>query len=63
MLTLPDSIMTVLTPFAKAFSYRIWDMVQILVIGAILTPGKRTVTAILRTMGLQHGFLIEIKRW
>ena len=28
MLTLPDSIMTVLTPFAKAFSYRIWDMVH-----------------------------------
>ena len=54
MLTLPDSIMTVLTPFAKAFSYRIWDMVQVLVIGAILTPGKRTVTAILRTMGLQE---------
>lgn len=54
MLTLPDPIMTVLTPFAKGFSYRIWDMVQILVIGAILTPGKRTVTAILRTMGLQE---------
>ena len=28
-------------------------MVQILAIGAILTPGKRTVTAVLRTMG-QH---------
>ena len=54
MLTLPDPIMTVLTPFAKAFSYRIWDMVQILVIGTILTPGKRTVTAVLRTMGLQE---------
>jgi len=54
MLTLPDPIMAVLSPFAKAFSYRIWDMVQILVIGAILTPGKRTVTAILRTMGLQE---------
>jgi len=46
--------MTVLTPFAKAFSHRIWDMVQILVVGAILTPGKWTVTAILRTMGLQE---------
>ena len=53
MLTLPEEIMTVLAPFSKAFSYRIWDMVQILVIGGILTPGKRTVTAILRTMGLQ----------
>ncbi|MBX3053132.1 MAG: transposase [Caldilineaceae bacterium] len=54
MLTLPDPIMAVLTPFAKAFNYRIWDMVQILVVGAILTPGRRTVTAILRTMGLQE---------
>jgi hypothetical protein len=53
MLTLPKEIMALLTPFSQAFSYRIWDMVQILVIGAILTPGKRTVTAVLRTMG-QH---------
>lgn len=53
MLTLPNEIMAVLIPFAQAFNYRIWDMVQIMVIGAILTPGKRTVTAILRTMGLQ----------
>ena len=53
MLTLPNEIIAVLAPFAQAFSYRIWDMVQIMVIGAILTPGKRTVTAILRTMGLQ----------
>jgi len=45
--------MAVLTPFAQAFSYRIWDMVQILTIGAILTPGNRTVAAVLRTMGLQ----------
>lgn len=53
MLTLPTEIMTVLAPFGQAFSYRIWDMVQILTIGAILTPGKRTVSAVLRTMGLQ----------
>ena len=53
MLTLPPEIMTVLTPFAQAFSVRIWDLVQILTIGAILTPGKRTVAAVLRTMGLQ----------
>ena len=53
MLTLPNEIIAVLAPFAQAFSYRIWDMVQVLVIGAILTPRKRRVTAILRTMGLQ----------
>lgn len=53
MLTLPTEIMAVLAPFAQVFNHRIWDTVQILVIGAILTPGKRTVTAVLRTMGLQ----------
>ena len=53
MLTLPPEIMAVLTPFGQAFSDRIWDTVQILTMGAILTPGKRTVTAVLRTMDLQ----------
>lgn len=53
MLILPTPIITVLTPFAQAFSHRIWDMVQLLVVGAILTPGKRTVSAVLRTMGQQ----------
>jgi hypothetical protein len=52
MLSLPDDIMRVLRPFAQAFSERIWDWVQVLVVGAILTPGKRTITAILRVMGL-----------
>ena len=51
MLTLPPEIMTVLAPFEQAFSARIWDLVQMLTIGAILTPGKRTVTAVLRAMG------------
>lgn len=53
MLILPNPIISVLTPFAQAFSHRIWDMVQLLVIGAILTPGRRTVSAVLRTMGQQ----------
>ena len=52
MLNLPDNIMRVLRPFAQAFSERIWDWAQVLVVGAILAPGKRTVTAILRVMGL-----------
>ena len=52
MLHLPPDIMRVLRPFAQAFSERIWDWVQVLVVGAILAPGKRTVSAILRVMGL-----------
>lgn len=54
MLLIPTEIMQILNPFAPAFSSRIWDLVQILLVGAILTPGKRTVSAVLRTMGLSE---------
>lgn len=40
--------------FAPLFSKRVWQHVQILVVGAILTPRKRTVTAVLRVMGLSE---------
>jgi hypothetical protein len=43
---------TILTAFARLFSKRVWQHVQILLLGAILAPGQRTVTAILRIMGL-----------
>lgn len=52
MLILPTEIIQVLQPFAQAFSERTWQWVQTLVIGAILAPSRRTVTAILRIMGL-----------
>lgn len=52
MLTLPAEIMIVMEAFAPVFSHRIWDRVQELVIGAILAPGRRTVTSILRVLGL-----------
>jgi hypothetical protein len=41
-----------LKAFAGLFSRRVWQRVQILLLGAILAPGQRTVTAILRIMGL-----------
>lgn len=53
MLILPPEIMTVLRPFMQAFSSRVWDWAQILLVGAILAPGKRTVTSALRVLGLQ----------
>jgi hypothetical protein len=43
---------TILKAFAGFFSKRIWQRVPILLWGAILAPGQRTVTAILRIMGL-----------
>jgi hypothetical protein len=52
MLTLPTDYITILEAFACVFSKRIWLHAQILLMGAILAPGQRTVTAILRIMGL-----------
>ena len=54
MRDLPDAIITVLRQFELAFSERVWEWAKVLLIGAILAPGKRTVTAALRVMGLAH---------
>jgi len=53
MLNLPKQIIDVLRYFEEAFSERVWEWAKVLLIGAILTPGERTVTAALRVMGLQ----------
>jgi hypothetical protein len=52
MAALPNEIVRVLRTFEDAFSERIWDWAQVLVVGAILTPGRRTVASVLRVMGL-----------
>ena len=52
MLTLPDAIVPVLHPFAALFRNPTWLKAQILLVGAILAPGQRTVAAALRVMGL-----------
>src|SRR5690348_15926000 len=52
MLPLPAAIIGVLRHFEGTFSERVWEWVQVLLIGSILTPGQRTVTAALRVMGL-----------
>ncbi|MBE9079877.1 transposase [Romeria aff. gracilis LEGE 07310] len=44
-------IVSVIGLFAPLFSHRVWDSALVLVVGAILAPGKRTVSAILRVMG------------
>jgi DDE superfamily endonuclease len=51
-LHLPTCINTVLIAFKPLFSNRGWQHTQILLIGAILAPGKRTITSVLRIMGL-----------
>ncbi|MGB8644988.1 MAG: transposase [Anaerolineae bacterium] len=54
MLTLPTTYLNLILPFAPLFSAAIWPYAQVLLIGAILTPGQRTVTAVLRIMGLSQ---------
>src|ERR1041384_3827641 len=54
MRDLPEAIITVLRHFELLFSERVWEWAKILLIGAILAPGKRTVTAALRVMGLSN---------
>src|SRR4029453_7586943 len=49
---LPEAIILVLSPFAPLFSRRVWRHAQLLLLGAILAPGARTVTAAWRAMGL-----------
>src|SRR5438552_6954531 len=52
MRDLPAAIIHVLRHFELAFSEPVWQWARILLVGAILAPGKRTVTAALRVMGL-----------
>ncbi len=66
MPTLPAVIVTLLLPFEHLFDRRTWRKAQLLAMGAILSPGKRTVTVQLDftqnlkeatdaiTLGLRH---------
>ncbi len=54
MLTVPTEIVVLMQHFAPVFSERTWDWIPVLVVGAILAPGKRTVTAVLRVVGLSE---------
>jgi DDE superfamily endonuclease len=54
MLNLPAEIATFLAQFAPVFSPSVWYHAQILLVGALLTPGNRTVTAMLSVMGLRQ---------
>jgi len=52
MRNLPLAIIHVLRQFEAVFSERVWDYAKVLLVGAILAPGIRTVTGGLRVMGL-----------
>ena len=54
MPTLPPAMLALLAPFAPLFGRRVWPSAVVLVVGTLLAPGKRTVTAALRMLGLAH---------
>ena len=54
MPTLPAGLAKLILPFACLFSRRVFESVQVLLAGAILATGKRTVTSVLRVMGLSQ---------
>jgi hypothetical protein len=51
MLSLPIAFSSAIGVFAPVFSRPVWPHVKVLLTGAVLAPGQRTVTAILRIMG------------
>src|SRR5918993_3226068 len=53
MRTLPTTMIQLLAPFAPLFSRSVWRHARVLVAGAILAPGKRTVASTLRAVGLE----------
>jgi hypothetical protein len=52
MLSLPTTFTSVISIFVPVFSRAVWPHAKILLTGAILAPGNRTVASILRLMGL-----------
>jgi DDE superfamily endonuclease len=55
MRALPPKMVQVLAPFVPLFSKRVFKHAQVLLMGAILAPGRRMVSSALRAMGLdQH---------
>ena len=48
---LPARFAGVILAFAPLFVHRSWQHAQVLLIGAILAPGRRTVTSLLRITG------------
>jgi hypothetical protein len=52
MLSLPTTSISVMAVFAPVFSKPVWPHVKVLLTGAMLAPGRRTVASVLRVMGL-----------
>jgi hypothetical protein len=53
--SVPEVLAAWMQPFASSFTTAVWRHVLVLVAGVVLAPGRRTVTAALRVMGLDQG--------
>jgi hypothetical protein len=54
MLILPAALLSLLVEFVPLCFRPVWKHAQVLLVGALLAPGKHTVTACLRVMGLSQ---------
>lgn len=54
MATIPSGLTKAIVGLSDVFSKRAWPLVQVLLTGAILAVGPRTVSAVLRVMGLSQ---------
>jgi len=54
MLSMPVTLTRWIVRFAPLLSKRVWEHAQVLIVGALLAPGKRTVTAVLRVLGREQ---------
>ncbi len=53
--SVPEVLAAWMRPFASSFTPAVWRHVLVLIAGSLLAPGRRTVTAALRVMGLDQG--------
>ena len=53
MITLPEEFSKQISVFAPLFSKKVFEHAKVLLMGAILAPGRRTVCSALRAVGLQ----------
>src|SRR4051812_49823839 len=53
-MSVPEVLAAWMQPFAVSFTTAVWRHVLVLVAGVVLVPGRRTVTAALRVMGLDQ---------
>ena len=53
--SVPEVLAAWMQPFASSFTPAVWRHVLVLIAGSLLAPGRRTVTAALRVMGLDQG--------